>query len=80
MMVAVCFTRCDVILLCYDTFASTGFVGLGTWDWLAHFLYNTYLHLLPTDLLCLPTSYSCNVLAVQYLLLHRYPDKVRRLM
>jgi len=50
MMVAVCFTRCDVILLCYDTFASTELSGLGTWDWLAHFLYNTYLHLLPTDL------------------------------
>ena len=45
---SVCFTRCDVILLCYDTFRANIPVereDLGQLlSGLAHFLYNTSLH------------------------------------
>ena len=44
---SVCFTRCDIILLCYDAFRAIMPVN---WEVLeqtllvAHFLYNTSLH------------------------------------
>lgn len=58
-MMSVCFTRCDVILLCYDTFRADIPVereDLGQQlSGLAHFLYNTSLPFLPATALALHT-------------------------